>query len=363
VTSALGLGLFVATCAGALYLAIACARLAAFTFRACDLASEFLPSITILKPVAGLEPELSENLASFCDQEYDGFFEVIFCLHYRTDPASPVVERVIECHPQCAAKIVFGNNAELVNPKIANIAKPGVAPQGQIVVIADSDIRVGRTYLLALAASFESQSTGAATCLYAAIPNQSLSSRLGALGIEDGFAPSVLVAAAIGELRFALSATMAVRARVLAEIGGLAALGDTLADDHRLEQLVTSRGYRIELSRYAVSTVVPETALPALWSHELRWARTHFELARAGYALSFLMYALPLALIYLAVSRNLAWGLPLLALVLSLRVALHYLARLALRTARDDVWLIPLRDFFSLGVWAASLVGRRRTFR
>jgi ceramide glucosyltransferase len=363
VTSAIGLGLFVATCAGALYLAIACARLAAFTFRPCALASEFLPSITIIKPVAGLEWGLSENLASFCDQEYDGFFEVIFCLHDRTDAASTVVERIIERYPRCDAKMVFGNNAALVNPKIANIAKPGVAPQGEIVVIADSDIRVGRTYLRALAASFESQGTGAATCLYAGVPNQSLISRLGALGIEDGFAPSVLVATAIGELRFALGATMAARARVLAEFGGLAALGETLADDHRLGQLVASRGYRIELLRYPVSTVVPETRLAALWSHELRWARTHFSLARAGYAMSFLMYALPLALFYLAVSRNLAWGLPLLALVLTLRVALHYLARKALRTTRDDVWLIPLRDFFSLGVWAASLFGRRRTFR
>ncbi|MFY9720482.1 MAG: glycosyltransferase [Candidatus Cybelea sp.] len=213
-TSAIGLGLFVATCAGALYLAIACVRLAAFTVGPCALASEFLPSITILKPVAGLEHELSENLASFCDQECDGFFEVLFCLHDRTDPASTVVERVIERYPRCAAKMLFGNNAALANPKIANIAKPGVAPQGELVVIADSDIRVGRTYLRALAASFESASTGAATCFYAGIPNQSLTSRLGALGIEDGLAPSVLVAMAIGELRFALGATMAVRARV-----------------------------------------------------------------------------------------------------------------------------------------------------
>lgn len=362
-TSALSFGLFAATCAGALYLAIACARLAAFTFRPLALASEFLPSITILKPVAGLEPELSENLASFCDQQYDGFFEVIFCLHDRTDPASTAVERVVGRYPRCAAKIAFGNNAAMTNPKIANIAKPGAEPQGEIVVIADSDIRVGRTYLRALAASFESQSSGAATCLYAGIPNQSLISRLGALGIEDGFAPSVLVATALGQMRFCLGATMAVRARVLAEIGGLVALGDTLADDNRLGQLVASRGYRVELSRYAVATTVPETSLAALWSHELRWARTHFELARAGYALSFLMYALPLTLIYLAVSRNLAWGLPLLALVLTLRVALHYLARKALSTARDDVWLIPLRDFLSLGVWAASLFGRRRSFR
>ncbi len=150
------------------------------------------------------------------------------------------------------------------------------------------------------------------------MPNASLVSRLGAMQIEDVFIPSVLVALALGELRFCLGATMAVRRSVLEEIGGLAALGDGIADDHKLGELVTGTGNEIDLSRYVVRTTVPETTLGALWSHELRWARTNLALAPAGYAFSFLMYALPLALIYLAVSRNVAWGLPLLALVVAL---------------------------------------------
>ncbi len=145
--------------------------------------------------------------------------------------------------------------------------------------------------------------------------------------IEEAFIPSVLVALSLGELRFCLGATMAVRRNVLAEIGGLAALGSVLADDHALGELVSARGHRIELSRYVVKTLVPEAALGPLWSHELRWARTNLALAPTGYAFSFLMYALPLALLYVAVSRNLAWGLPLLAVVLLLRLRLHYLAR------------------------------------
>ena len=362
----LGAVLLAAATAAAVYLTVACVCLAGFARRPYEYASkEFLPSFTILKPVAGIEPELFENLASFCDQDYNGAFDIIFCLQERADSAFAVVEEVVGQFPTCRTAIALGGNAAMANPKIANIAKAGVEPKGEIVVIADSDIRVGRSYLRALAASFAGASVGAATCLYSGRPaNVSAISRLGALGIDDGFAPSVLVALMLGPMRFCLGATMAVRRRLLNRIGGLPALGNTIADDHRLGELVTQWGYRVELSRYVVSTTVPETALGALWSHELRWARINFALAPVGYSFSFLMYAVPLALFYLAVSRNLLVGAALLALVLALRLALHHLARIALRiTTKDDVALVPARDFLSLAVWAVSLVGRAVTWR
>ncbi|HEV3091138.1 MAG TPA: bacteriohopanetetrol glucosamine biosynthesis glycosyltransferase HpnI [Candidatus Cybelea sp.] len=354
----------VTTAVGAFYLANAAIALVKFARRPIPLVREFLPTIAVLKPIAGDEPGLYANLASFCDQDYNGLYEVVFCLHSDGDSARRVVERVAAEFPAARPSIVYGENPDLINPKIANLAKDGVTTCRDVVVIADSDVRVGRDYLRALAAAFESQSVGAVTCLYSATPNRHVVSRLGALGINDGFAPSVLVALALGELRFCLGATMAVRGSVLATIGGLSALGRTLADDHLLGTLVNGAGYRVELSRYVVSTMVPETKLSALWAHELRWARTDFEVARGGYLFSFVIYALPLALVYLAVSRNVLLGLPLLALVLALRVSVHYLARRTLgASGPDDVALVLPRDFMTLGVWAASLFGRRKSFR
>jgi ceramide glucosyltransferase len=363
-TQAVALAFFIVAVASAFYLALAIARLLGFAYRPLELAFEFLPTVTILKPIAGLEPDLYENLASFCDQEYPQEFDVIFCLHSPDDPARPIAERVARDFPSAHASIALGENPAIANPKIANLVKPSVDLRGEIVVIADSDIRVDRRYLRALATSFASERTGATTCLYSGMPNATLVARLGALQIEDGFIPSVLVAIALGKLRFCLGATMAVRRSVLVEIGGLAALGDQLADDHALGEMVTGRGYEVELSRYVVKTTVAETTLRDLWSHELRWARTNLALAPAGYAFSFLMYALPLALLYLIAVRNLAWGLPLLAVVLALRAGLHYAARAALSVSHpSDLSLVPLRDFLSVAVWAASFFGRSVRWR
>lgn len=361
-TAVAGIILLVIAIAGTLYLLIAVVKLIAFWRRPVELATEFLPTITVLKPIAGAEPDLYENLASFCDQDYDGFFEVILCLPAQDDTAFAVTRRVADAFPH--ASIAVGEAPGMLNPKIANLAKEGAALRGEIVVIADSDIRVDRNYLRAIAAMFDTERVGAATCLYAGLPNETIVARLGALQIEDGFFPSVLVALALGKLRFCLGATMAVRRRVLEEIGGLAALGSHLADDHALGELVAGRGYDVELSRYTVKTIVAERTWSSLWPHELRWARTNLALAPVGYAFSFLMYALPFALLYLLVSRNLTLGLLLMAVVVGLRLAVHYLGRAALTvTRRDDFWLIPARDFMSLAVWFASLFGRSVTWR
>ncbi len=362
-SSAANVVLFAVACASAGYLVLANLRVAAFARRPKELATEFLPSITVLKPIAGAEPGLYENLRSCCDQDYDAPYEVVFALHDRGDPALAVAERLANEFAD-RSRVAIGNNPAMRNPKIANLAKTSVRARNEIVVISDSDIHTGRGYLRAIAASFASERVGAATCLYAGIPNSSAISRLGAMQIEEVFVPSVLVALALGPLRFCLGATMAVRRSILEVIGGLESLGAGIADDHKLGELVAKRGKRIELSRYVVGTTVAERSLRDLWSHELRWARTNFALAPAGYAFSFLMYALPLAVLYLGVSRNLAWGLPLLAIVALLRVTLHYLARAALEIdRRDDLLFILPRDLLSLVVWFASFFGRRVRWR
>jgi ceramide glucosyltransferase len=353
---------FAITVAGALYLTIATARLWRFGSRKAVFADdEFAPRVTILKPIAGDEPHLFENLASFCNQDYPDY-EVVFCLHAGDDPALPVVEQIAREFPQARPRVAIGNNGAMANPKIANLAKPGAEPEGEIVVISDSDVRVAREYLRAVSSEFVTERTVGATCLYRGLPNNSIVSRLGAAHIEDEFAPSVLVALALGPLRFCLGATMAVRTAVLEAIGGLPALGPYLADDHALGELISRHG-SIALSPYVIETQVAESNFFDLWSHELRWARTNRAQAPAGYFFSFVTYPLPFALLYLAVARSpLAIGL--LALVVVLRIALHAAVRSALRITRSgDWWLIPARDALGIAIWLASLFGRSVRWR
>jgi ceramide glucosyltransferase len=355
--------LVTASALGLAYLMLALMRTVAFASRTIPgIDDEFAPSITILKPIAGVDSGLYEYLASFCAQDYPNY-EVVFCLHDEDDPAAPIVERVREDFVKTKIRIAIGHNDAMANPKIANLAKPGAEPDGKIVVIADSDVLVTPEYLRAIAAEFATESTGATTCLYGAIANESYVSELGAMHVEEEFLPSVLVALALGPLRFCLGATMAVRRDVLERIGGLEALGPYLADDHELGELVAKTGRNVTLCPYTVKTTVPETHFGDIWSHELRWARTKRTQAPAGYAFSFVMYALPFAFVLLLLAPS--WpSFTLFLYVAVLRWFVHLAARGALHTARKSRWwLIPVRDVMSLAIWLVSMLGRRVKWR
>jgi ceramide glucosyltransferase len=351
------------------------------------------PPIVVLKPVRGLEPRLEENLRSFCAQDYPDY-RVVLGVRSANDPALPLLRGIAAQSPERIDVVVGEDAARLPpdgrappvfrNPKIATLA-PMLAhadahdrnehdPDGEIIVIADSDMRVTPRYLDAVAEAFDDPRTGAATAIYRGEPaGDDLASVLGAMWISEQFAPSALVSAALEPLAHTFGATMAVRRGVLADIGGLEALGGRLADDHALGRLVAARGHRVALARYVVTNVVTEPDVAALVRHELRWARTIRTVRRAGYAGIVLTYPVPLALLHLALARNRARALAVLAVTALVRGALGHSARRTLvMSAEHDAenrplvvrpWHTALRDLLGIGVWALGLRGGAMRWR
>jgi ceramide glucosyltransferase len=364
------------------YTAFALTRLRAFerALRA-PLRPAPRPPITVLKPVRGPEPRLEENLRSFCAQDYPEY-DVVLGVRHANDPALPLLRHLAEEHPE-RVTVAVGEEAEPAarsfrNPKIANLAGMLAYARGAILVISDSDMRVGPGYLAAVAEAFGDPAAGAATALYRGeTADDRMASVLGAMWITEQFAPSALVSAALEPLAHTFGATMAVRREVLDEIGGLAALGDRLADDHALGRLVAERGHRVALARCVVTNVVSEPSLGALLRHELRWARTIRTVRRAGYLGIVLTYPVPLALLHLVLARRRRNALALLALAALARIALGRTAQRtfavaaahgahaesAAESAPPPVRLIPLRDALGVAVWALGLRGGRVRWR
>ena len=137
---------------------------------------------------------------------------------------------------------------------------------GEILVIADSDMRVTPDYLDAVVARRSPTSASARRRASTAAnrPADDLASALGAMWITEQFAPSALVANALEPLTYCFGGTMAVRRNVFEAIGGLAALGNQLADDATLGRLVAERGYRVALASYVVDERRREAGLRGL---------------------------------------------------------------------------------------------------
>ncbi len=321
------------------------------------------PPVTILKPLHGDEPQLYENLRSFCRQSYP-HYQVIFGARDERDPALEVARRLVREFPDVDLCVVAGGPApRCANPKVENLqGMIGQAKHG-LLVIVDSDIRVGADYLSAVAGAFSDPKVGAATCLYAGVPTGGTVTELGAAVVNEHFMPSVLVALMIEPLEYCFGATMAVRRDVLDGIGGLAALGKHLADDFMLGQLVSKAGYTVALCPHIARMTVADADLETLWLHQLRWQRTVLAARPRGFAGSLVTYVLPLAAISALLSRTPVAG-AMLAAALTLRVMVHKESR---KTFAPEValspWLIPAADAFVFATWLGAFFARDVTWR
>src|SRR5665213_3426053 len=156
------------------YAAFALRRLALFERGARDRAEApapdgARPTVTVLKPAHGDEPELEENLASFCAQEYP-YYEVVLGVLDPADPALAAIARVARRFPGRVTVVVGDGVARHRNPKIATLDPMIAHARGEVLVIADSDMRVTPRYLDAVLAPFEDPSVGAVTCVFRGEP-------------------------------------------------------------------------------------------------------------------------------------------------------------------------------------------------
>jgi ceramide glucosyltransferase len=126
---------------------------------------ESAPPVTILKPVRGLEPGLAENCRSFCRQDYP-VYQVIFGVADPRDPAIPVLQQVLEDSPGDRQRLVIEPETCGPNRKVSLLQQMLPFAAHEIVVISDSDVRVGPDYLRHIAPPFLDETVGLVTCLY-----------------------------------------------------------------------------------------------------------------------------------------------------------------------------------------------------
>jgi ceramide glucosyltransferase len=352
-----------ASAIGCAYLVGAMLLTGRFPRRALTVPPTGTPGITILKPLHGAEPGLFENLASFCMQNHEGAVQIIFGVQDPRDEAIAVVERLRAQHADCRIDLVVDATMHGLNRKVSNLANMWRYAEHDVVVLADSDMRVDPDYLSRLVAALERRDVGAVTCLYHGLPATGVWSRLSALNINAQFLPNVIMGLGLNMAQPCFGSTIAFRRRALIEIGGFSRVADCLADDYAIGAALRARGYRIAVSPVTVGHVCGEMSASELWHHEVRWARTIRSLDPAGYAGSIITHAFPLALIAAVVGvatggLGPATAVGLGAASLGCRLALLRQVERAFNLPPQSYWLVPLRDVLSFAVFVSSFFGQ-----
>ncbi|HLK17964.1 MAG TPA: bacteriohopanetetrol glucosamine biosynthesis glycosyltransferase HpnI [Bryobacteraceae bacterium] len=307
--------------------------------------------VSILKPVRGSDPGFYSAIRTQASQDH-AQFEILFGVRDPDDSAIPEIQRLIAEFPAVAIRLIHCTT-DAPNRKVGVLIDLAREARYPVLVVSDSDISVPSGYLGDVTAPLADPAVGLVTCLYRAEAD-SLQGRFEALAIATDFAPSTLVAPFVGISEFGLGSTLAFRRDDLQRIGGFRAIADYLADDYQLGRKLHSLGLRNLISHVVVSTRISPGSWSAAWKHQVRWART-IRLSRGAYVGLPVTYATFWAVLAGAFGH---WQVALV--LLAARFAMAITAGWFVLRSPDVLkhfYLIPFRDLWGVGIWAAGLFG------
>ena len=315
--------------------------------------------ISILKPLAGLDLDLESNLRTFFEQDYPAF-EILFALRNESDPAAQVVARLQKQYPNVSSRLVLTGEPPYPNAKVYSLDRMLSDADHDLVVMSDSDIRVAPNLLRTIAAEFQEEHLGVATCPYRAVPGKSFWSRLEAIGMNTDFWGSALVARMLEGMHFAVGPTIAARRRVLQSIGGFARVKDYLAEDFVIGKFAAETGHGVILSSYVIEHHIGSATLSENVEHRLRWARSTRRSRPAGYVGQLFTMPLPLALLVCSLSP--AWW-PALPIAIFVRSLAAYVVSARVLGASINWLLLPIEDMLGFCFWLAGFFGNTILWR
>ena len=324
------------------------------------------PSVSILKPLKGTDPDIYESFRSHCLQDYPEY-EIIFGVSDAADPAVASVQQLQQEFPTHAIRLIFCESNLGANVKVSNLEQMLRSARFDHLIVNDSDIHVEADYVQRVTGPLAEPSVGMVTCLYRGVAASTIGSRLESLGISTDFCAGVLVARHLeGGLKFGLGSTLAFRRGELERMGGFHSLVDFLADDYELGRRIAGLGLQVVLSDVVVETHLPSYDLRSFTAHQIRWARGVRDSRMAGYIGMVSTFGLMWALLNLILAQAAPWAWAVLGAVALLRLAVALAVgkgALQDRQLLGHLWLLPVRDLVAVLVWVASFAGHTVTWR
>ncbi len=317
------------------------------------------PGFSILKPLAGLDDELWENLESHLRLDYPGQYELLLGVESERDGAWPLAVALAKAHPDRVRAFVQEGQPGL-NPKVNQLITLTRHARHELIALTDSNIRVPASLLREHAALLERADTGLTSCAFVGVGEEALGAALDNMTLASFAAPAVAAAHLLLEPSQIVGKSFAVKRAALEAVGGWEQVKDVLAEDQRLGHLLRRAGWRTRLLPTVVHNVQRFAPLAHFVRRNARWAMLRFRLLRPGvYLEPFLNLTLwAVALVASAPARPWAWA----ALVASAGWSMLF-TQLCARAARGQgfslkwLWWVPARDllFFGVWLWGAAL--------
>lgn len=328
---------------------------------------DYLPPVSVLKPLHGVEPDLEQNLRLFFEVDYPEF-ELLFCARHESDLGLQMARRVAADYPNVAARFLHCGEPQFPNAKMWSMATLARAARYETLVTSDADARVTGDYLRRCVQALAEPGLAMTSCLYVGRTSGGLAAQLDAVGKSVEMSGGIFVADMVeGGTKFALGVTMTLRREAFAKAGGYEDLGQYYAEDFVLGNRLAAQGGIVRMSNYVVRLMVMPQGLRASFRDQLRWMKSTRRSRPAGHLGTGLTYAMPFGVL------GLLWGLGSghpgvgCAWLLGTCVNRWLMAAVVLWALGDEapgkpILIYPLRDLLGFAVWVASYLGDRMEY-
>ena len=220
----------------------------AATVRRAARAPHARPGISLLRPLAGADPSLEQNLESLFRQE-----------------------RVRARYPHVPSRIVATGDDGAKNPKVRNLL--GLLPLARfdLVVVSDSNVSAPEGYLDDLVATRERSGAGLVTSLFSCDGEEGLFGAVECAQIVGTCAPSACLPTALGHAAV-IGKSMLFSRVELESLGGLRKVADVLAEDFVLGKMYEHAGKRVVVASRVISNVTGRVSASTCFARQRRWA-------------------------------------------------------------------------------------------
>jgi ceramide glucosyltransferase len=242
---------------------------------------ERYPSLTVIRPIKGLDHGLEDNVRAALDSGYPGRIETLFVFDDVTEPGVLPVQRAIAEHElrtgrRGQARIIYcgqppaGRTGKL-NAMIVALKDA----RNELVAFVDSDVRQDRLAMTRLVETLISDpQAGSAFAPVVVSERPRTAGDVGYALLLNGLyspAAAVTVNKLGGEMPFIMGQFMVFRREAIAAIGGLESAEGQLVDDMYIGMRVKAAGYRNLVSPHPVSIVEASLSLRDFYKTYVRW--------------------------------------------------------------------------------------------
>ncbi len=250
------------------------------------------PPVSAILPVKSLDQGFLRAEESIFSQAYPDY-EVLFSATEKESPALAAARDLARRHPERASRILHSPGFGAVSPKLDVLAAPLAAAEHDFVLTKDSNITLDRGSLAAMMECL-SEGVGLVVAVPVAVRPESLAGRIEAW-LLNGHARLLLSASAAG-IGFGVGKVMLFKRSDLASIGGIGALGCTLAEDTALSRTLARHALATVFSHETVAQEIGVRSFRDIYERQVRWAVIRRANEKFSFPLEPLASPLPAAL-------------------------------------------------------------------